>query len=153
MSDKQFKALLDALCYIHNNNFIHRDVRPDNILTCVDDRLLLVDFGFAVQRDKSALYAGTVHYASDRILDLLARGDRYFECIPADDVESALRAAFIILHPQERFALEVIPKTDFNAIKEWWKPLGQSLWHECLKAARRADYIKCGEVFQQLTMH
>jgi serine/threonine protein kinase len=38
----------DALAYAHARNVVHRDIKPDNILLCVDDgRAMVTDFGIA----------------------------------------------------------------------------------------------------------
>jgi serine/threonine protein kinase len=40
-------GLLDGLAEVHARNFLHRDVKPDNILLSPDGRAMLVDFGAA----------------------------------------------------------------------------------------------------------
>ncbi len=40
--------ICDALEYIHSRGVMHRDLRPDNILIGVGDRIKLIDFGGAV---------------------------------------------------------------------------------------------------------
>jgi serine/threonine protein kinase len=40
-------GLLDGLAEVHARNFLHRDVKPDNILLGPDGRAMLVDFGAA----------------------------------------------------------------------------------------------------------
>ncbi|OLP16747.1 serine/threonine protein kinase [Leptolyngbya sp. 'hensonii'] len=44
---KQFlKELLPLVRYVHQNQVIHRDIKPQNIIRCHDDgRLVLIDFG------------------------------------------------------------------------------------------------------------
>lgn len=36
--------MLQALKYIHSRNFVHLDVKPENILLGYDDRYKLADF-------------------------------------------------------------------------------------------------------------
>jgi serine/threonine-protein kinase len=39
--------ICDALQYLHENNVIHRDLKPDNIMICDDGSIRLMDFGIA----------------------------------------------------------------------------------------------------------
>ncbi|WP_171103290.1 serine/threonine-protein kinase [Ruegeria sp. HKCCD7255] len=39
--------LLDAVAFVHNQNVLHRDISPDNILLDLNDRPVLIDFGAA----------------------------------------------------------------------------------------------------------
>ena len=38
---------LQALNYFHNNNCLHRDVKPENLLVSADGVVKLCDFGWA----------------------------------------------------------------------------------------------------------
>src|SRR5207248_4267430 len=40
-------ALADALAYVHERGFVHRDVKPGNVLISADGRVHLADFGIA----------------------------------------------------------------------------------------------------------
>jgi fused-like protein len=39
--------LVSALHYLHSHRIMHRDMKPQNILLCKDNRVKLCDFGFA----------------------------------------------------------------------------------------------------------
>jgi WD40 repeat protein len=45
--DRIVPALLDALAYIHDADYLHRDVAPDNIIIRADGTPVLIDFGSA----------------------------------------------------------------------------------------------------------
>jgi serine/threonine protein kinase len=41
------KQLLSGIIYLHKNKIIHRDLKPQNILLNTDNKLKIIDFGFA----------------------------------------------------------------------------------------------------------
>ncbi|ESW20770.1 hypothetical protein PHAVU_005G013200 [Phaseolus vulgaris] len=55
-----------GLLYLHKNNMIHRDVRPNNILITHDHRPLLGDFGLARNQNEDSIHStevvGTLGY-------------------------------------------------------------------------------------------
>ena len=88
--------LADALAVAHDQNIVHRDIKPQNLMIDESGVLKVADFGLArtVQRDKGLTQAGyiigTVRYmAPEQLLggDLDARTDLYavglvlFECL------------------------------------------------------------------------
>eukprot|EP01104_Vermistella_antarctica_P014645 TRINITY_DN4649_c1_g1_i3.p1 TRINITY_DN4649_c1_g1~~TRINITY_DN4649_c1_g1_i3.p1 ORF type:complete len:411 (+),score=84.02 TRINITY_DN4649_c1_g1_i3:723-1955(+) len=42
-----FTSILDALHHVHTNGFVHRDVKPANLMLALDGSLVLSDFGCA----------------------------------------------------------------------------------------------------------
>jgi len=76
-------AVARALDYAHQQNVIHRDVKPANIMIARDGRVVLGDFGLALEaQDKSQGEAfGTPHYISPeqarRSADAVPQSDLY----------------------------------------------------------------------------
>jgi serine/threonine protein kinase len=62
---KYFCQIADALGYLHNNNYIHRDVKLDNILISSEDKAMLVDMQHVSEIENSGTTPGDT-YASDR---------------------------------------------------------------------------------------
>ena len=65
---KQFLwEIMPVLSYVHENNVIHRDIKPPNIIRCQDDgRLVLIDFGAVkehfIRMGESTQRATTTHF-------------------------------------------------------------------------------------------
>jgi serine/threonine protein kinase len=111
------KRMAMALDYAHREGFIHRDIKPDNILFRKDNTPVLVDFGIARAVDSSAqltttgMIIGTPHYMSpeqcqgekiDGQSDLYSLGIVFYEMLTGDIPYRADSAAGVLVkHIQE----------------------------------------------------
>jgi len=131
ISWNQAKELIVTLKYVHGQNYLHRDLRPDNVM-CSAKRIYLVDFGFAISKGKVETYSGTVTTASDRVLGILAtnRQER-FEFKEADDVQSLVKTIYLLNSPAAHATIP--PKDGPNAYNEIF-----GFWQRCPPTWKRA---------------
>jgi len=67
--------VLEAICFLHARNRIHRDIKVDNVLLSKDGSVKLADFGTAVQLTFQKLrrntLAGTPYYMAPELIQRL----------------------------------------------------------------------------------
>jgi len=54
------EQVCDALREVHNAGYLHRDIKPDNIIVCENGRVVLIDFGTARQYSTNKTQSQTV---------------------------------------------------------------------------------------------
>ena len=101
------RKVLRSVCYalqlLHELGFVHRDVKPENIMIHKDGRVILIDFNTTrkiSKADKDTVVMGTVGYASPEQLGVTqsdARTDIYA-------VGVTLNVMITGKHPSEEFA-------------------------------------------------
>jgi len=112
---KIFLQLIHTLQFIHSSGYSHRDVKPDNILLCQDDFIILTDFEFCLRSDPTipfTQYIGTFKFSSPEL-----RRENYFG--HEADLWAAGVTLYCLLHGKFPFTtLELQTGTTTNELFE-----------------------------------
>jgi len=67
-----FRQVLEAVSYIHESGFAHRDIKPDNILIDSKFNIKLADLGFSIHVTEGVMlnsFCGSLYYAAPEVLE------------------------------------------------------------------------------------
>ena len=109
--ERWFVPILRGLAAVHQKNYLHRDIKPGNILLSADGNPVLIDFGAAcyamgdeVRKTSDILtpaYASIEQYGADQSLgpwsDLYSLGATMYRCLAGKPPVAATRRANAIL--------------------------------------------------------
>ena len=138
---KGLHGIIPVLKALHDLGYLHRDVRPSNILSIPVEKkckTLLIDFGFCTKITKEEPYGGTLSTASQKILKQIKEGKKSIIADSSDDIESVVKTMFLLI-----FNLKLINKLtlDYHEGRKGLAEAADSLFNawECVKKLKHME--------------
>jgi serine/threonine protein kinase len=109
--EELFGGVESALQHLHTAGFVHRDIRPENIVISADqNKLILIDFGIAKNLDEkqeyvSSAFSGVVKFAPTSILTMYG-GAREMVWSQVTDMTSFYMVVAYVMYPVFRKDLD-----------------------------------------------
>jgi hypothetical protein len=121
LSASMLGDLIVCLKYAHEAGYLHRDIRPENVMKTVAGSVVLNDWGSASPHNTASPFQGSFRYASEGAL-VAARDSIERAAVPADDLVSLLKTHYALRHACEvRAKLLDLPQNDFTRALEFWE--------------------------------
>jgi serine/threonine protein kinase len=125
---KYLEQICAGLGHAHQNNIIHRDIKPQNLLLTADHKIVkIADFGVArfAQSDLPITRVGTNVFAPPEHSPMLAGNTdllTYTELTPAADIYSLAKSAYVLFTCESPrfFANQPIVELPFAVRQEPW---------------------------------
>eukprot|EP01040_Poterioochromonas_malhamensis_P010059 gene10059-10933_t len=129
---------------LHTAGWVHRDLRPSNILIQQTGDICLSDFSTCVRINESHPYSGTTKYASNSIiLSLKVSRDSppVLPALPEDDYASLVKICYVSVFIGSHKSLKRIRNDSYEEIQEFWRPrLDARSWQNLLN--KTYDFIQ-----------
>jgi thiamine kinase-like enzyme len=147
---KHLASVVAALKPIHEKKICHRDLRGQNILVGVDDKVLLIDWEKAVKIGDPVI-GGDYRFSSAEYLDFLSNQNKnLYQATCQDDLQMIVRVAHSLCHPHR----DAIIVRGHPSIKEvathWQTALSNILWAPLVKLAAALEYDQLAEMLKEL---
>ena len=114
----KFNDVWKGMNCIHKNDIIHRDIKPQNMLCDIDNKIIICDFGLSTCKNNIFGRAGSLLYASPEMLNLKKYDEK-------TDIWS-VGITYLVLVKSDTFVLDI--KNIIN--KYGWKGLENSnVWY------------------------
>lgn len=141
---------------------VHRDIKLDNFFQLKPNeapgsefriqsnvaQILLNDWGCAVSMDEDVIFEGSLHMASERILQL-QQGEKY-RPHASDDLESVVKCVYHRVYFADVQQLLQQPQVSDRILNFWKIHLAPKFWSDMLDQARHLDYAGLKESIEKI---
>lgn len=120
----QLQQLIVVVRELHNAGWVHRDLKPPNILIQHNGDICLTDFSTCVRVNESYQYSGATKFASDNILQQLKLSRYELPVLTArtnDDYASLVKLCYVSVFTGCYKSLKRLRSDRYDEIEEFWE--------------------------------